>query len=92
MFRDVLYQNISESVLKRVLGSVFRLQSFLMTALEKQNSKRASKQGWLSDKQLRALIQHRFPNEESRLSKHSTLDFFGLLFFFNNNSFDMIEE
>ena len=65
MFRDVLYQNMSESVLKRVLSSVFRLQSFLMTTLEKQNSKRASKQGWLSDKQFRAAIQHRFQNEES---------------------------
>ena len=70
MFRDVLYQNISESVLQRVLGSVFRLQSFLMTALEKQNSKRASKQGWLSDKQLSALIQHRFPNEGRKFSDH----------------------
>ena len=54
MFRDVLNQNISERVLTRLVNTVFRLRSQLVMTLEKINSKRATKQDWLTDSQFKS--------------------------------------
>ena len=54
MFRDVLNQNISERVLTRLVNKVFRLRSQLVMTLEKINSKRATKQDWITDSQLKS--------------------------------------
>ena len=54
MFRDVLTHNISEAILNRVVNKVFRVQSHLVMALEKINSKRATKQDWMTDSQFKS--------------------------------------
>ena len=54
MFRDVLNQNVSERVLTRLVNKVFRLRSQLVMTLEKINSKRATKQDWITDSQLKS--------------------------------------
>ena len=55
MFRDVLYKNLSEATLNRALSNIFRIQSHLVTTLEKINAMKSSgpKQDWLSDKQFK---------------------------------------
>ena len=55
MFRDVLYKNMSEATLTRVLATIYRLQSHLVTTLEKlrSSSSRTANQDWLSDRQFK---------------------------------------
>ena len=80
MFRDVLYDNISELTLNRILGkktlknkdkalkrfllirrlnfqfigTIYRLHSQILTALETFNSKRSNKVEWITERQLRS--------------------------------------
>ena len=73
MFRDVLNQNISERVLTRLVNTVFRLRSQLVMTLEKINSKRATKQDWLTDSQFKSGQQFSIFKTEKKTYSDSDL-------------------